>query len=90
MIKLLRAWNIFGSAIFKLYKFSRASAYRLAKIVRRFYRFAVLWLDFDFLTMYIFLNHLTKTAISFYWFYVLSLTETCYKVCIGSGFGNGL
>ena len=44
-----------------------------------FHRFAVLWLHFDFLTMYVSPYRLNKTSISFYWFYVLSLTETCYK-----------
>ena len=54
-------------------------AFRLAKIVRHFYQFAALWLHFDFLTTYMFPNRFTKMLISFYWFYVLSLTKNCYK-----------
>ena len=59
-------------------------AFRLAKIVRHFYQFAALWLHFDFLTTYMFPNRFTKMLILFYWFYVLSLTKTCYKFEISS------
>ena len=49
MIKLLRAWNIFSFAIFKLHKFSHASRKLFGQKCAMFHRFAVLWLHCDFL-----------------------------------------
>ena len=65
---------------FQITLFFHASHILFGQKCATFHWFAVLWLHFDFLSMYVFPNRLTKMSISFYQFYVLSLTETCYKV----------